>query len=199
MIEGTMHVAAAASGAGVSSQALSNAHIEELVEACIEQTGEALIQTHAASRADVLHAMDTVRQAQAQGQPSDLLAAIAQLHGAGGDDLAMAVEALSARLAATLNPSPQLIPFAGRLIAPTAFYESFDRLHKLARALLTPVIFAEDAGSIGVASANPIAATLLAGKIQDLVSRRFDIRPFLTIARLDYASWTFITHKHFEL
>jgi len=64
---------------------------------------------------------------------------------------------------------------------------------------LTPVIFAEDTDSIGVASANPIAAALLASAIQEVVFRRFGIRPFLTVARLDYESWTFLTRKHFGL
>jgi hypothetical protein len=31
------------------------------------------------------------------------------------------------------------------------------------------------------------------------VFRRFGIRPFVTIARLDYESWTFLSRKHFEL
>jgi len=194
-----MHAAAPPLSGGSCAQVLSNGHIEELIETCIEQTAEALVQTHSASRSDVRHAIDAVRLAHAQGQPSDLMSTIAGLHGAAEPDLAKAVEVLAARLASTLNPSPQLIPFAGRLIAPTAFYASFERLHKLARVLLAPVIFAEDTGSIGVASANPIAANLLAEKIQELVSRRFDIRPFLTIARLDYESWTLLTHRHFEL
>ena len=109
------------------------------------------------------------------------------------------MRALGEKLAATLNPAPPLIPFAGKLIAPSAFYESFDFLHKMARVLLTPVIFVEDTDSIGVASANPIAAALFAARVQESVARRFGIRPFLTVTRLEYEAWTFLTHKHFEL
>ena len=199
MIDFTLPAAAPPSPAVGSSQALSNSQIEDLIEICIGQTAEALVQTKAASRAEVVHAIDAVRHARAQGQPCDLMGALARLRGTDEPVLAKAVEGLGERLAGTLTPTPPLIPFAGRMIAPTAFYESFDRLHKLARALLVPVIFAEDTGSIGVASANPIAATLLAGKIQELVSRRFDIRPFLTVARLDYESWTLLSRRHFEL
>ena len=170
-----------------------------LVAACLDQTAAALVLTGAAGGDEVSRAMEAVRTARGQGRPLDLMEAIARLQSQKEEALSGAMEALGDRLAATLNPSPQLIPFAGRLIAPRAFYQSFDHLHKLAKALLAPVIFAEDTGSIGVGSTNPIAATILAAKIQELVAQRSDIRPFLTIARLDYGSWTLLTHRHFEL
>jgi len=178
---------------------LSHDDIGELVEACIVQTGEALIFTRMASESDVSRATDAVRKAHLDGKPMDLMEAVARIQGHQEEHLGGIIRTLGDRLAAMLNPSPPLIPFAGKLIAPSAFYESFDHLHKTARSLLTPVIFVEDTDSIGVASANPIAAVILAGKIQEVVARRFDIRPFLTIARLDYESWAFLTHKHFEL
>ena len=173
--------------------------IAELVEACLSQTAEALLFSRAANQVDVSHAIDAVRKANAEDQPLDLMEAVARVQGHQEEHLGGIMQTLGERLAGLLNPSPPLIPFAGKLIAPSAFYESYDRLHKMARALLTPVIFVEDTDTIGVASVNPIAATLLAWKIQEMVSRRFDIRPFLTVARLDYESWTFLTHKHFEL
>ena len=195
----SMQTALLKSQVDVSPQAVPHCDIAELVETCIEQTAEALLHTRSASRGDVAHAVATVRRAHAQGQPDDLMAAIARMQLDDGQGLAEAVGILGERLAATLNPAPQMIPFAGRLIAPSTFYDSFDRLHQLARALLAPVIFAEETASIGVGSPNPIAAALLAGKIQELVSRRFDIRPFMTIARIDYETWTLLTHRHFEL
>ena len=173
--------------------------IGKVLDACLEQTAEALVFCRAASQIDVSHAIDAVRKAHAEDHPLDLVEAVARVQGHQEEHLGGIMRALGDRLAAVLNPSPPLIPFAGKLIAPSAFYESFDHIHVLARALLTPVIFVEDTDSIGVASVNPIAATLLAGKIQEAVSRRFDIRPFLTIARLEYEAWSFLTHKHFEL
>ncbi|MCX6880029.1 MAG: hypothetical protein NTW21_40440 [Verrucomicrobia bacterium] len=177
----------------------SQSDLGDLVEACLDQTAEALIFTRAASQVEVSHAVAAVRKSQAEGRPLDLMEAVAREQGHQEEQLGGIMRSLGERLAANLNPSPQLIPFAGKLIAPSAFYESFDHLHKIARALLTPVVFVEDTDSIGVASVNPIAATILAAKIQEQVSRRFDIRPFLTIARLDYEAWAFLTHKHFEL
>jgi hypothetical protein len=183
----------------VPAQSSPQSDIDELVEASLEQTAEALVFTRAASQVEVSHATDIVRKAQAEDRPLDLIEAVARVQGHQEEHLSGIIQTLGDRLAAILNPSPPLIPFAGKLIAPSAFYESFGRVHKMARALLTPVIFVEDTDAIGVASANPIAATILASKIQELVLRRFDIRPFLTVVRLNYESWTFLTHKHFEL
>jgi hypothetical protein len=110
-----------------------------------------------------------------------------------------AILELGNKVATTLVPHAPIIPFAGKLIAPSVFYDSFDSIHKIARILLSPVIFAEDTDAIGTASANPIASSLLAEEIRNAVFKRFGIRPFVTIARLDYESWTFLTRKHFEL
>jgi hypothetical protein len=92
-----------------------------------------------------------------------------------------------------------LIPFAGKLIVPTAFYDSFEQIRKISRILLAPVIFAEDTDAIGVASVNPVAASMMAEEIRTEVYKQTGIRPFITLARLDYESWTFITRKHFVL
>lgn len=178
---------------------LPQSDIDELIETCLAQTAEALIFTRVASQSEVSHAIDLVRSSQVEDKPLDLMEAVARVQGHQEEHMGGIIRTLGDRLATVLNPSPPLIPFAGKLIAPSAFYESFERIHKMARALLVPVIFVEDTDSIGVASVNPIAATLLAAKIQEGVARRFDIRPFLTVARLDYESWTFLTHKHFEL
>ena len=61
------------------------------------------------------------------------------------------------------------------------------------------MIFAEDTDAVGTASINPVASMILADEIRAAVFKRFGIRPFLTVARLDYESWSFLTRKHFEL
>lgn len=143
--------------------------------------------------------MAAAREDHALGKPADLLEALARVQGHGEEHLGPAILDLGNRTANTLTPYAPLIPFAGKLIAPSAFYESFDHIHKVARALLSPVIYVEDTDAIGTASANPIASAILADEIRNVVFKRFGIRPFVTIARLDYESWTFLTRKHFEL
>ena len=171
----------------------------EIIEACLDKTAESLVFSHAASPADVSQAMEAVRDAQADGRPLDLLEAVARVQGHQEEFMGNIVRTMGDRLAVILNPSPPLVPFAGKLIAPSHFYESFDQIHKIARVLLSPVIYAEDTDAIGTASANPVAAMILAEEIRNTVFRRFGIRPFVTAARLDYESWTFLSRKHFEL
>ncbi len=130
---------------------------------------------------------------------ADFIEVLARVQGHDEEHLSQAILALGDKVATTLSPYAPLVPFAGKLIAPSAFYDSFDGLHKVARILLSPVIYAEDTDAVGTASANPVAAAILAEEIRTVVFKRFGIRPFVTVARLDYESWTFLTRKHFEL
>ena len=173
--------------------------IEVIFATCLEQTAEALLFSQAATQADLTEALDAVHQAHAEGRSTDLLEAVARAQGHHEEHFGRIIRALGDKIAATLNPYPPLIPFAGKLIAPSAFYDSFDHIHRLAKTLLSPVIYAEDTDAIGTASVNPVASVLLAEEIRNTVFKRFGIRPFVTAARLDYESWTFLSRKHFEL
>jgi hypothetical protein len=163
------------------------------------RTAEALHDARAASVTEINQAIAMARESHALGKPADLLETLARIQGHDEEHLSPAILELGNKVAQTRTPYPPLVPFAGKLIAPSAFYDSFDQIHKLARLLLSPVVFAEDTDAIGTASVNPIAAAILAAEIESAVFKRFGIRPFLTVARLDYESWTFLTRKHFEL
>ena len=165
----------------------------------MQRTAGALHEARAATPAEIYQAIAVARESHALGKPSDLLEVLARVQGHGEEHLGPAIVELGNKVASTLTPFAPLIPFAGKLIAPSAFYESFDQIHKIARVLLSPVIYTEDTDAIGTASANPVASAILAEEIQTQVFKRFGIRPFVTIARLDYESWTFLTRKHFEL
>jgi hypothetical protein len=171
----------------------------DLAESCLQLTAGAVHEARAATPAELSQAITAAREEHAREIPCDLLEVLARVQGNGEEHLSPAITQLGNKTAATLSPNAPLIPFAGKLIAPSAFYESFDQIHKTARILLTPIIFAEDTDAIGVASVNPLAAAILADQIRDAVYKRFGIRPFVTIARIDYESWAFLTRKHFEL
>lgn len=179
--------------------AISTNKGDDFVEDCLSRTAEALHEMRAATTTEIHQGIAAVRQSQAEGAPADLLEQIARIQGHGEEHLSPAILEIGNRAALALTPYAPLVPFAGKLIAPSAFYESFDQIHKLARLLLCPVIYAEDTDSIGTASINPFAAAILSEQIQSTVFKRFGIRPFVTIARLDYESWAFLTRKHFEL
>ncbi len=171
----------------------------ELAELCLQQTAMALQEARVATPHEIAQAIARTREDHARQRPSDLLETLARVQGHEEEHLGPVILALGDQVASTLTPYAPYIPFAGKLMAPSAFYESFDRIHQTARTILTPVIFAEDTDSIGIASVNPVAAALLAEEVKTAVHKRFGIRAFMTVARLDYESWTFLTRKHFEL
>lgn len=173
--------------------------IWDYAEVCLQQTVEALQQTRSATPAEISQAISSVREDHAQEIPSDLLEALARVQGHDEEHVSQAILELGNRVSTTMSLAAPMIPFGGKLIAPSAFYDSFDRIHSIARILLSPVIYAEDTDAIGTASVNPIAAAIIAEEIRMQVFKRFGIRPFVTIARLEYESWTFLTRKHFEL
>lgn len=174
-------------------------NIWDLADVCLQQTAAALHEVRAASVTELNHGIASARESHAAGKPADLLEVIARIQGHDEEHMGRAMIELGNKVASTMTPYPPLIPFGGKLIAPSAFYDSFDQIHKLARVLLSPVLYAEDTDAVGTGSVNPVASALLAEEIRNVVHKRFGIRPFVTIARLDYESWTFLNRKHFEL
>jgi hypothetical protein len=172
---------------------------QDIVNECVSRTAEALRASGAVTEDQLKAALTSVDRNITSGQPVELIEWVARAQGHDEEHLGPVISSLSEAVAMTLNPSPALIPFAGKLIGPSAFYESFDQLHKLAKLLLSPIIFAEDTDAIGTASINPIASLILSEEILQTVDRRFGIKPFMTVARIDYESWTFLARKHFGL
>jgi hypothetical protein len=171
----------------------------EIVDACYVRTAQALGVSRAATDDEIRATLTIVRDSIEKGKPLDLLETLARVKGHEEERIGAAILALSDAVASTMNPTPSCIPFASKLIAPSAFYDSFDAMHELGKLLLTPVIFAEDTDALGTGSVNPIAAQMLGEEIHQAVSKRFGIRPFVTVARMEYESWAFLCRKHFDL
>jgi hypothetical protein len=171
----------------------------EIVDACYVRTAQALGVSRVATDDEIKASLSIVRDSIGKGKPLDLLETLARVKGHEEERIGAAILALSDAVASTMNPTPSCIPFASKLIAPSAFYDSFDAMHELGKLLLTPVIFAEDTDALGTGSVNPIAAQMLGEEIHQAVSKRFGIRPFVTVARMEYESWAFLCRKHFDL
>jgi hypothetical protein len=171
----------------------------DVAEVCLQRTVAAIQEVRAATPLEISQAVSIVREAHAGEFPCDILEVLARVQGHGEEHLSAAILDLGNKVATTIVPYAPLIPFAGKLIAPSAFYDSFDQIHRTARALFSPVVYAEDTDAIGTASINPVASSILADEIRNAVFKRFGIRPFVTVARLDYESWAFLSRKHFEL
>jgi hypothetical protein len=173
--------------------------IGDLLRICLDQSVQALQATGVATETEIARTRVAFERAVAKDEPMDVLEILARVQGAEEEYIGTEVARISHAVSAVIHPSPPMIPFAGKLIAPSAFYESFDHLHKVARALLAPIIFAEDTDAVGTGALNPVAARIMADEILATVDRRFGIKPFVTSVRMDYESWSFLTRKHFGL
>lgn len=166
---------------------------------CLDLTIQAFEHAGLASATEIAKVKMRFEQAADRGQPVDAIELLAKAQGTEEERMGIEVARIAHAVASVITPSPHLIPFAGKLMAPSAFYEAYTHLHELARALLSPVIFAEDTDAIGTGALNPVAARIMAEEILNGVNRRFAIRPFVTAVRLDYESWSFLSRKHFGL
>ncbi|MCW1915122.1 hypothetical protein OJ996_16165 [Luteolibacter sp. GHJ8] len=173
--------------------------IGDLLRICLDQTIQAIQATGIATDTDIARTRVAYERSVAKDEPQDVLELLARVQGAEEEHVGSEVARITHAVSSVIHPSPPLIPFAGKLIAPSAFYESFDHIHKVARALLAPVLYAEDTDSIGTGALNPVAARIMADEILGTVDRRFGIKPFVTSVRMDYESWAFLTRKHFAL
>lgn len=171
----------------------------QLLQACLELTVQAIQATGIATETEIARTRAHFERSVNQGEPLDILEILARVQGAEDEHVGIEVARITHAVSMVIHPSPPLVPFAGKLIAPSVFYESFDQLHKTARALLAPILYAEDTDAVGTGALNPIAARLMADEITAGVNRRFGIKPFVTAVRMDYESWSFLTRKHFGL
>lgn len=177
-------------------------HLKEMEDCrafCFEQTIIALQRANLVSEVEIRKLEERFLLVPLDQDPQDMLVLLAQMQGADEEHLGVELARISHAVSQIIPACPPLIPFAGKLMAPSAFYEAYTQIHNLARVLRSPVIYAEDTDAIGVASLNPVASMLMVDRIVSVVNKRFAIRPFVTAARLDYESWCFLSRKHFGL
>lgn len=173
----------------------------DLSEACTRHTAAALRESEAATPEEIEAAEILCNQAHHSGRSQDLIELIAIARaGAGADveQVAAIVLEIAEAAASTLATPPALVPFAAKLITPSAFYAGFDDIRRAAQHLRCPILFAEDTDAIGTGSINPVTATIMADFIDKSVLSKSGIKPFVTAARMDHPGWTALNRKHFE-
>ena len=175
--------------------------IEACVDDCLERTLNAFQDSGVASNEEIMRVRLRFKGTPEEETeaPKDLVELLAKIQGTEEERMGIEVARISHAVSEVITPAVPLIPFAGKLMAPSAFYEAYTQLHETSKALLSPVIFAEDTDAIGTGALNPVAAQIMGEEILSAVSRRFGIRPFVTTIRLDYESWCFLSRKHFGL
>ncbi len=92
-----------------------------------------------------------------------------------------------------------LLPFASKMMTPSAFYENYPDIKKLSKRLKCPVLFVEEMESFGVGSINPIAAMILREEIIKQVKQETGITPYVSLICLDFDGWSFLNKKHFGI
>ena len=159
----------------------------------------AMMQQHnLASAEDCSQVAAKVRRNWEAGKGSDPIDCLARLRAGGGDMLDASVEMISAKMAHTLPFVPTRIPFAGRLIPPTSFYEKHPDMELLCRLMLVPVAYAEDLDILAVATINPYFADATSAAIVEYAKALSGIRPIISVIRLDYVGWAKMCQKHFR-
>lgn len=167
------------------------------VVVCMDRTMRGLQIAGLATDEEMQKARQRVEQQIDMGNSAEFLVELAHVRSVSPAQMSGLIEKLSLALADTLPSPPPLIPFAGKLIAPNHFYETFEQLHRLGRALLCPILYAEEADVIGVGSINPMVAKFFTDEVRLTVERRLRIRPFMTTARMDFDGWMYLTRKQF--
>ncbi|MGB2265666.1 MAG: hypothetical protein ACPIB0_02390 [Akkermansiaceae bacterium] len=159
----------------------------------------AMFQQHnLATAEDCNHVAETVKRNWLEGKGCDPVDCLARLSAGNGDMLDASVEAISTKLAGTLPEAPTRVPFAGRLIAPTALYEKNPYIFSICKLMRVPVAYAEDLDVLALASINPYFMDALSVSIGDYAMQHKGTQPIISNIRLDYAGWVNMCNKHFK-
>ncbi len=159
----------------------------------------AILQQHnLASAEDCSQVAAIVRGNWEKGKGSDPIDVLARLRSGDGNMLDTSVEMIAAKVASSLSFIPTRVPFAGRLIPPTSFYEKYPQITQLARLMKVPVSYTEDLDVIGIASVNPFFANTLAEAISGELRATSPVKPIMSAVRLDYIGWVKMCEKHFK-
>lgn len=128
----------------------------------------------------------------------DILPVMAQLRGIAEAEQGGAIGNWVRAMAPITKKRYSLVPFADRLLGSASIFEKYETLHKVAEALKSPLIFAEDTDVIGFGTLNPVAGSLLSEFVVDYMSAQIGTRPYISIFLLDLSSWERICRKQFE-
>lgn len=159
----------------------------------------AMLQQHnLASAEDCSQVAASVRRSWESGQGADPIDGLARLRAGSGNMLDASVEMISYKMAKSLPFVPTRVPFAARLIKPTAFYEKYPQITLLCRLMMVPIVYTEDLDVIGIGSINPFFADTLAATIAEEIKKISPILPIVSVIRLDYIGWMKMCTKHFN-
>ena len=164
-----------------------------------EKTLGSLIERKHLSEEEASHIFAAYKEELKGSASVEILETIVRLSTTSPRDIPQFIRQLGNAVAKTLKRNVPFVPMAGRMQLPLAFYERHETVRPFAKALLAPILFAEESEVIGVGSINPRAALHSANLIADTIAETEPVRPFATVVRLDYDTWQSLLQKQFGL
>lgn len=165
----------------------------------LEQTCTALAQSGLCQDSDIEQIRHITLRRWHAGDPADPLFSLAKLQET--DDLLLGntVEQLSSMLAFTVAPTMVPAPFASQMMTPSTFYDKYEPLADMARSIMCPVLYNEDADVIGIGSINPITVSIFAQAISAYIKETCAVQPLISIVRLTHPAWETLLSRHFAI
>ena len=166
---------------------------------CLDQTTKLLQEQDLATPAE-LHQLREHGLAPLQGpRPWDPLEFLAALRVGDPDARPLEVEQLGRALSQTMGQQLALVPFASRMPTPSAFYDLHENLLVECRRVMTPILYAEESESIGVASINPVALGIAAEIIMRTLGEKTGTTPIVSRILLHHDGWMSLCQQQFGI
>lgn len=182
----------------MSEQTTESSNLTEWHTYSLQQSAGAFLKASIATQEEVMTISDQCVQAWNMNLAAEPLFRLAALEDDDESQYEASIERWSTVLASLVTPVMPPAPFAAKMMTPSAFYEKYEPLYDLARSLMCPILYNEDADVIGLGSINPVTATIFAQAVHAFVAGSQDIVPYITCVRLNYESWKTLTAKHFS-
>ena len=166
---------------------------------CLDQTTKLLQEQGLATPAE-LHQLREHGLAPLQGpRPWDPLEFLTALRVDDPDARPLEVEQLGRALSQTMGQQLALVPFASRMSTPSAFYDLHENLLVECRRVMTPILYAEESESIGVASINPVALGIAAEIIMQTLGEKTGTTPVVSRILLHHDGWMSLCQQQFGI
>ena len=128
----------------------------------------------------------------------DILPVMAQLRGIEEGEQPTAVAGWARSMAPIVKKRYSLIPFAGKLLGSSSFFEKFDAVHKAASIVKCPLIFSEDTDVLGFGTINPVAGLHLSTFVSKYFQEKTGLTPYISMFIIDLTTWESTCRRQFK-
>jgi hypothetical protein len=133
-----------------------------------------------------------------QTAPGTILPVMADLRRIEEGMKSQTIEKWARDMSPVLKRRYPLVPFASRLLTPTAIYEKYPAVKNWAEQARCPIVYAEDTDVIGFGVINPVAGVVLAEQVSAFFQEKTGVMPFISLFLLTFDSWRFLSERQFD-